>query len=250
MRRSERLALIVDRVSTDGSAEVSGLAAELGVSAATVRRYLQALTRDQLVVRTHGGATAPTSSDGIPVRIRVPARHVAEKQRIGRAAAALVEDGSVVGLSGGSTTLEVARALCERSGITVVTNAVNIAAELVGRNVGLVVIGGIVRHSYELVGPAAETMLSRYHFDVGFVGVDGLTEDGATTYDEMEAQTDLGFLRRSRRRVVVTDSSKIGRMTFAKIAPLTDVTDLVTDTGADAAQLDPVRKAGVRITLA
>jgi DeoR family transcriptional regulator of aga operon len=249
MRRNERLAAIVDRVATAGHADVAGLAAELGVSAATVRRDLQALTRDQLVVRTHGGATA-TSADGIPVRIRVPPRHEAEKQHIGRAAAALVKDGSVVGMSGGTTTLEVARALAERHGITVVTNAINIAAELVGRNVGLVVIGGIVRHSYELVGPAAETMLSRYHFDVGFIGVDGLTEDGATTYDEMEAQTDLGILRRSRRRVVVTDSSKIGRMTFAKIAPLTEVTDLVTDSDADQALLDPLRRAGVKITVA
>ena len=250
MRRSERLATIVDRVTVAGSTDVSALALELGVSGATVRRDLQALARDQLVVRTHGGVSAAKSADGIPVRIRVPPRHEAEKHRIGRAAAALVEDGSVVGMSGGSTTLEVARALAERNGITVVTNAINIAAELVGRTVGLVVVGGIVRHSYELVGPAAETMLSRYHFDVGFIGVDGLTDEGATTYDEMEAQTDLGFLRRSRRRVIVTDSSKLGRMTFAKIAPLTDVTDLVTDTGADAAHLDPLRNAGVRITVA
>ena len=84
-------------------------------------------------------------------------------------------------------------------------------------------IGGIVRRSRELVGPAAETMLANYHLDLAFIGVDGLSGEGCTTYDEMEATTDAAFLQQARRRVVVADSSKIGRVTFARISPLTGI---------------------------
>jgi DeoR family transcriptional regulator of aga operon len=154
-------------------------------------------------------------------------------------------------MTGGTTTLELARTLADRQRVAVVTNAINIAAELVGRRGLLVVVGGVVRHSAELVGPAAEAMLANYHFDVSFIGVDGLTaEEGCTTYDEMEAQTDLAFLQRARRRVVVADSSKIGLVRFARITTLSVVTDVVTDRGADPAELDAFRRVGVNVILA
>jgi len=242
--RQERLNAILERVGKDGSVDVKALAAKLGVSGATVRRDLQELSRSQLLVRTHGGALA---NDAAPPLSETP--HHAEKRRIGQAAARLVEDNAVVGLTGGSTALELARALVGRRGITVVTNAINIAAELVGRpGLRLVVIGGIVRQSYELVGPAAEAMLANYHLDIAFIGVDGLTpEEGLTTHDEMEAQTDSTFLHRARRNVVIADSSKIGQVTFARISPLTGVDDIVTDRGASAEQLRAFRNAGVRV---
>jgi DeoR family transcriptional regulator of aga operon len=188
-------------------------ASTLGVSGATVRRDLQALSSGKLLVRTHGGAVVRL------VDTRDGASHLSEKRRIGSAAAGLVGDGAVVGFTGGTTTLEVARALAHRGDITFVTNAINIASELVGRpGLRLVVIGGIVRSSFELVGPAAEAMLANYHLDIAFIGVDGLTpQEGCTTHDEMEAQTDLAFLRRARRNIVVADSSKIGKVTFARI---------------------------------
>jgi len=242
VRRQERLIEILERVGKDGSVDVKALATTLGVSGATVRRDLQSLSRNQLVVRTHGGALA----NGVGPDVSDTPRQ-AEKRRIGQAAAKLVDHNAVVGLTGGSTALELARALVDRRGITVVTNAINIAAELVGRpGLRLVVIGGIVRQSYELVGPAAEAMLANYHLDIAFIGVDGLTpEEGLTTHDEMEAQTDSVFLRRSRRNVVIADSSKIGQVTFARISPLKGVDDIVTDRGASAQQLRSLRNAGV-----
>ena len=115
-----------------------------------------------------------------------------------------------------------------------VTNAINVA-ELAGRDhLRLVSIGGIVRSSYEAVGPAAEAMLSQYHLDIAFVGVDGISvTHGCTTYDEMEAQADLAFLRSAQRRVVIADSSKLGKVTFARISLLREITDFVTDRGAE-----------------
>lgn len=249
VRKTERLSVILDQVGEHGSVDVAELASALGVSGATIRRDLQSLSRNQLLVRTHGGAMATESGDEVPTRVKTALRQP-EKKSIGRAAAALIEDGAVVGMTGGTTALELARALAERRGITVVTNAINIASELVGHGgIKVVVIGGIVRPSYELVGPAAEAMLSNYHLDIAFIGVDGLTpEEGCTTYDEMEAHTDLAFLRRARRSVVIADSSKLGKVTFARISLLSGVTDVVTDRGAQPEQLDALRRAGVRVT--
>jgi len=248
VQREERLSAILDRLGERGSVEVLDLVEALGVSGATVRRDLHSLSRSQLLIRTHGGAVANGIGDEMPARVKA-ARRQPEKKRIGRAAAELIEDGAVVGMTGGTTALEVARALGDRRGITVVTNAINIASELVDHaGLRLVVIGGIVRPSYELVGPAAEAMLSNYHLDIAFIGVDGLTpEEGCTTYDEMEAQTDLAFLRRARRSVVIADSSKIGKVTFARISLLSGVSDVITDRGADPEQLDGLRRAGVRV---
>ncbi|MFJ3788673.1 DeoR/GlpR family DNA-binding transcription regulator [Kitasatospora sp. NPDC090091] len=249
MLKADRSARILAHVTEAGSADVHALAGLLGVSTATVRRDLQELHEQGLLHRTRGGAVTG------PVNLELPLRHRSEKQReekrrIAQAAAELVPDGAVVGLSGGTTTSELARVLAERGGITVVTNAVNVAADLIVRpEVRLVVIGGIARTaSYELVGPAADRMLSQYHLDVAFIGVDGLTaEEGCTTHDEMEAQTDRAFLRSSARAVVLADSTKAGRVTFARICPLSEVHDLVTDDGLTDAQEKAFAACGVQV---
>ena len=132
------------------------LAGDLGVSEATVRRDLQVLGEQRLLERSHGGAVAHGTAHELPVRYRTGRSD--EKQRIARAAAELVADGQSVGLTGGTTTTEVARVLAPRSDLTVVTNALNIAAELAVRpNLKLIVTGGVARSaSYELVGPLAD----------------------------------------------------------------------------------------------
>jgi len=242
------MSAILERATETGSVDVGQLAASLGVSGATIRRDLQSLSASHLLLRTHGGAVVGDVGQELSVGIKAT-RNQAEKRRIGRAAASLVEDGAVVGLTGGSTATELARALADRRGITVVTNAINIAAELATRpQITLVVIGGVARPSYEMVGPAAEMMLNNYHLDITFIGVDGLSaREGCTTYHEMEAQTDRNFLERSRRSVVIADSSKIGRVTFARIVALTRIDDIITDTDADPERLRELGETGVRI---
>jgi DeoR family transcriptional regulator of aga operon len=250
--RAERLTAVLDDIAHRGSVDVLQLAEKLGVSSATIRRDLRALHDQGLLVRTHGGAMANDVGLELPIRYKA-SRHHPEKRRIGVTAAKLVEDGAVIGMTGGTTATEVARALADRHDITVVTNALNIATELVLRpNIRLLVAGGKARHaSYELVGPTAEAMVAEYHFDITFIGVDGLTvAEGCTTHDEMEAHTDLAFIRQSRRNVVIADSSKIGKVTFAKICDLTSVSDLVTDTNIDPTPLTALRRAGVNVTTA
>jgi DeoR family transcriptional regulator, aga operon transcriptional repressor len=242
------MSAILERASETGRVDVADLAAALGVSGATIRRDLQSLSANHLLQRTHGGAVVADTGQELSVRVKAT-RNQAEKRRIGAAAAELVEDGAVVGLTGGTTAAEVGRALADRRGITVVTNAIDIAAELVHRpQITLVVIGGVAQPSNELVGPAAEMMLDNYHLDIAFIGVDGLSaQAGCTTYREMEAQTDRNFLERARRSVVIADRSKIGRVTFARIVPLARVDDIITDRDADPERLRELGEIGVRV---
>ncbi len=252
MRQEDRLGVILDRLNSHGTVGVTELAADLGVSLASVRRDLELLEDQHLLNRTHGGAVSTGVLYELPMRYR-GGRHQEEKRRIAKAAAALVTDGVVsVALSGGTTTTEVARVLATRSGLKIVTNAINIASELAPRpQIGLVVCGGSARpESHELVGPLAEEMLSRLNVDIAFVGVDGITADaGLTTHHEVEAATNRAMIRIASRVVVVTDGSKLGRRAFAAIAGLDEVDDLITDAGADPDECRRIEEADVRVVI-
>jgi DeoR family transcriptional regulator of aga operon len=250
MRQQDRLGLILEQLSSRSSVNVAELSTELDVSQASVRRDLQLLESQQLLTRTHGGAVASGVLYELPMRYRGGQRHE-EKRAIARCAVGLLAaDVSSVGLNGGSTTTEVARALASHSGLRVVTNALNIAAELAVRsNIELVVCGGSARsESYELVGPLAELTLSNINLEVAVIGVDGISVSaGLTTHHEVEAQTNRCLLRTAERVVVVADSSKIGRRGFARISEIGAVSDLVTDAQATDEAVGELERAGVRV---
>lgn len=249
MAQAERLSSILDELSADGSVRVADLSDRFGVSVATVRRDLELLEEQRLVSRVHGGAVARGLLYELPLRYKA-ARHQDEKRRIALAAAALVEEGSTVGLTGGTTTTEVARALSEIADLTIVTNAINIASELAIRtNLKLVVPGGVARSaSYELVGPIAEPALAGLNLDVVFVGVDGISpEQGLTTHHEVEAYTNQVLIQRAARSVAVADSSKLGRVAFARICGPNEVDALITDAGADPGVLAELGALGIDV---
>jgi DeoR family transcriptional regulator of aga operon len=247
MRQSERLSAILEALANDGSVGVADLATQLDVSAATVRRDLEFLEQQRMLTRTHGGAVAQGVLYELPLRYK-SGRHKEEKKRIAAEAASRVADGVAIGLTGGTTTTEVARAVIDRQRLTVVTNALNIASELAIRpNLKLVVTGGYARpESYELVGPLAEQALAGLNLDVVFLGVDGISPTaGITTHHEVEAHTNLALIERARHVVVVTDSSKIGLVAFAQICPIDRVHEVITDAEADRGLLAELREAGV-----
>src|SRR5690349_7830404 len=162
MLKADRMAAILEQLAEAGSVDVAQTAADLSVSPATLRRDLAALHDQGLLFRTHGGAVTNGVGFELPLRHR-EARNHPEKRAIGQLAASLVPAGAVVGMTGGTTATEVGRALKNDADITVVTNALNIATELVLRpSLRVVVVGGAARHaSYELVGPAAEVVIER-----------------------------------------------------------------------------------------
>jgi DeoR family transcriptional regulator of aga operon len=247
MRQSARLDSILTRLSEQGSVAVTGLAKDLGVSIATIRRDLELLESQRLLSRTHGGAVSHGVLYELPLRYRA-GRHEAEKRRIAEAAATRLGDARVVGFTGGTTTTEVARRIAGRA-LTVVTNALNIASELAVRpNLKLVVTGGVARpESYELVGPLADQTLEELNLDLVFVGVDGASRAGLTTHHGVEAHTNRRMIERARRVVVVCDASKIGRAALSVICRADAVDELITDADADAGELDALRAAGVHV---
>jgi DeoR family transcriptional regulator of aga operon len=260
MQRPTRWTALLDMLAGDGRVEIDAAAEQLGVSPATVRRDLDELANQQLLVRTRGGAVPTSVSYDLPLRYKLT-RRPDEKRSIASAAAGIVVPGSVVGLNGGTTTTEVARALALRSDlrddgdgngnpITVVTNALNIAHELAVRpHVKLVVTGGVVRsQSYELTGPLAMPALERLTLDVSILGVDGISAaDGATTNNETEAAVNELMAQRARTVVVVADSSKLGRRAFARICPIERVDILVTGATGDGKLIAELRAAGVDV---
>lgn len=259
--RTERHLRILEHVSEHGGADVTALAAWLDVSSATVRRDLQYLNDQRMLQRTHGGAVSGDAGVELPLRRRAGRFH-AEKRAIAAAAVELVPEDAVVGLTGGTTTTEIARLLAARGPVTIVTNAVNIAAEMVPHpQVRLVMTGGHARsRTFELVGPAAEKMLAEHHTDITFLGVDGISvRRGCTTHDPLEAATDRAFLASTAQAVVVTDHSKVGKATFARICPVSAVRRLITSAAPDADgptadeladELARLRDSGVVVTAA
>lgn len=256
MTRKERWQTLLDLLVERGELEVEPAAEALGVSAATIRRDLDQLAEQQLLVRTRGGAVLHGVSYELPLRYRT-SRRAAEKARISEAVAALITPGEVIGLTGGTTTTEVARALAGRPdlaqgspALTVVTNALNIAGELVIRpQFKIVLTGGVARpQSYELTGPLAEQVLGQLAVDTAVLGVDGFDPvDGAATRHEDEASVNRLLCERARRVVIAADSSKLGVRAFARICAPSSVDVLVTDTGLAAGVAEAFAAAGVEV---
>jgi len=231
------------------------LVAELGVSKATLRRDLAALEDEQLVVRTHGGARAGQGGAvEIPVRLRA-AQASLSKQAIARATARLIPSGEphTLAVCGGTTTTEVIRALRRRAGLTVVTNALPLAAEAAAwSNIRVIITGGLVRaHSLEAVGPLSEGAFNAFKVATAVLGADGVSaEHGLTTHDETEARTNRTMITHANRVIVVADGTKIGKATSASLIDLSEVHDLVTDEHAEPAELERIRGLGVHVHIA
>jgi DeoR family transcriptional regulator of aga operon len=252
---------LLELLAAEGQLQVERAAEVLGVSAATVRRDFDELAEQQMLRRIRGGAVAQGVTYDLPLRYKSE-RHPSEKQRIAQAAAALVRPGQVAGLNGGTTTTEVARALAVRpdlnSGtaspaVTVVTNALNIAAELaVRQHIKIVATGGVARpQSYELTGPLATGILEQVTLDIAILGVDGIDATaGATAHHEGEASINRLMASRAGRVVVAADSSKVGRRAFARICATSEVNVLVTDAGIDPAEATAFADAGVEVLIA
>ena len=250
MRQEDRLGLILQHLNEHGSVGVADLAERLDVSEASVRRDLHLLEIQKLLTRTHGGAVASGVLYELPMRYRGGQQYDAKRAIAAAVATLLPPDVGTVGLNGGTTTTEVARAIAARNGLRVVTNALNIASELAVRsNIELVVCGGSARsESYELVGPLADLTLANINLDIAVLGVDGVSlTAGFTTHHEVEAHTNRAMLRAAERVIIVADSTKIGRRGFAKIAEIAAASDIVTDSGVSPRDAQELRQLGPRV---
>lgn len=238
----QRRALILEEVRRRGGVRVNELTRRLNVSDMTVRRDLDALARQGVLEKVHGGAVpvsgASTHEPGFEAK---SALESGAKEDIARAAAPLVAPGSAIALSGGTTTYALAQRLLDVPELTVVTNSLRVAdvfhaAQRVdgGRpgSATVVLTGGVRTPSDSLVGPVADAAIASLHFDTLFLGVHGISVDaGLSTPNLAEAETNRRLVRSARRVVVVADHTKWGTVGLSTFASLEEVDILVTDDG-------------------
>jgi DeoR/GlpR family transcriptional regulator of sugar metabolism len=245
-KRLERLREIL---RIDHVVSVEELSRRLEVSAATVRRDLAQLESLGEVRRVHGGGVGTESRLEEPLfddKTSIAAR---EKQRIAQAALKFIQPNDTIFLDGGSTVLELARLIRDRSNLTVVTNSLRAAIELAAQGPRVILIGGEFRRlSQTLVGPLTRLTLDEVHVDKAFMGTIGLTlEDGLTTTDPSEAYTKELVMQHARQVFLLADHSKVGKVSFACAGQLGRVQVLITDKQVDRKFSSRLRKDGVEV---
>jgi len=230
-QRHER---IVSQVRRSGAARVVDLAQQLGVSEMTVRRDLDVLHDAGLLVKVHGGATVlyehSTDEPGFEAKL---SRNIDEKRAIAASAAVLTGPGAAIGLTAGTTTVQLATELVTVPNLTVVTNSIRVADVFHGHDRPdrtVVLVGGERTPSDALVGPVAVAALSTFHLDTLFMGVHGMHERaGFTTPNLREAETNRAFVAAANELVVLADHTKWGVTGLTTMAALDDADVVVTD---------------------
>lgn len=235
----QRHDVIIAEVRRRGAVRVSELAQLLAVSDMTVRRDLEALDDAGLLDKVHGGATLrderSTDEPGFEAK---SLRNTREKHAIAMAAAAMVQPGTAIGITAGTTTWQLASHIIDVANLTVVTNSVRVAdvlhqSQRPDRTV--VLTGGVRTPSDALVGPVAVAALRTLHLDTVFMGVHGMSERaGFTTPNLMEAETNRAFVAATEHLVVLADHTKWGITGLSSMASLGDAKVLITDRGLSA----------------
>jgi len=244
----DRRAKIIDEIENNGIVKVSDLSIKFGVSDVTIRNDLVQLEKKNILIRAHGGAMK-FQRVGVDFELDIKAKkHLIEKQRIGKKAAELIKDGDTIILDSGTTTLQIAKFVSDINDLTIITNSLNIAGQLVDyKNVKVIVPGGNLRRkSLSLIGPIAENSIKNYYCDKVFLGVDGIdTNYGISTPNSEEAYLNNIMINISREVIVVTDSSKFLRKSFAFIAPLSKIDTIVTDKDVPAEEKSALEKSKI-----
>lgn len=249
-----RRAQIMTMLKQQGKVSINELIEKLDCSEATARRDLDLLDKRGELIRTIGGALY----EGISATREIPFSEKSqklwlEKEAIARKAMDFIEEGDSICLSGGTTTYLIAKELKSRYGITVVTNAVNIAMELAdSEGIQVVVIGGVMRaKNFELCGPLAEKTIEHLNIGKMFLGIDGFTrEEGISTYSEQEAQTARMLMKKARKTIAVFDHTKTVKPSLFSIAPLHELYACITDRALDQTMQDYLTSHGVQIQIA
>ena len=247
----ERRQHILSLIQKHGRVLVDELSSNLDLSKITIRKDLDYLESKDLLVRTHGGALpahAGALSDP-PIREKEDLHHE-EKIRIAKAAAAMISEGQCIILDSGTTTIEIARALPSFHHLTVITNALNIAAELASSDFEIILIGGTLRkNSLSVVGPLAEDVLKEMHADIVFLGVDGFdVRVGLTTPNVLEARVNRAMVQAAEKVVAVCDSSKFNRKSLSLIVPASAIDCVITDSNLSPEDVKAIREVNIEVT--
>lgn len=249
----ERRTIIIDKLDAAGQLDITTLSKELRVSEVTIRNDLNWLEQKNMLIRARGGAI---KAERVGAEFSLSEKnklHYQEKLRIGKTAAALIEDGDTIILDSGTTTMEINNNLPNLASLTVITNALNIAYKLVEHeHINVIVPGGFLRkNSLSLVGTTAEDNFKNYFCDKLFLAVDGFnTTFGLSTPNVEEAHLNRVMISVAKQVIVVTDSSKFSKRSFAFIAPITEVDIVITDEGIPEEDQKRLETAGIKVIIA
>jgi DeoR family transcriptional regulator of aga operon len=248
MMAEERRTQILQTVRSAGRVRVNELASRFSTSAVTIRNDLNELHQRGLVLRSHGGAVLPdTILHESPVRERLKA-HSDEKRRIGAMAATLINDGETIILDSGTTTLEIARQIKKKQGLQIITNGVNIAAELLdARGAEVFIVGGTVRgESASISGRFTEEMFDQFSADKLFLSGAGCDLDfGVSGANLEETMVNRAMLR----IILVADASKFSKRSMTRIAPFSEIDTVISDTSLDEVIQEKLRLLGCNLIL-
>jgi DeoR family transcriptional regulator, aga operon transcriptional repressor len=248
----ERRQHILSLIQKNGRVLVDELSSALDLSKITIRKDLDYLQSKDLIVRTHGGALpAHAGALSDPTIQEKKELHHEEKVKIAKAAAAMVSEGQCIILDSGTTTTEIARAILSFRNLTVITNALNIAADLARSDFEIIMIGGTLRkNSLSVVGPLAEDVLKEMHADIVFMGVDGFDiELGLTTPNVLEARVNRAMAKAAQKVVAVCDSSKFNHRSLSLIVDTSSIDHVITDSKLGADDIKSIRDAGIEVTI-
>ena len=245
---------ILHMLDAEGEVFVDELSKTFKVSEVTIRNDLDQLESKRLLIRARGGAMKHIGRVGVDYQISEKDKiHYEEKMRIGKLAASLIKDSEIILVDSGTTTAEMVKHIDDLEDLTVITNALNIAVLLLNKpNVNLIIPGGFMRkNSQSLVGPMAEKSLKNFNVDKAFIGVDGIdTKHGLYTPNIEEAHLNELMIEVSNETILLTDSSKFGKKSFAFICGLDNIDKVVSDKSLKGEDKKRLEDSGVEVYIA
>ncbi|UJF31911.1 DeoR/GlpR family DNA-binding transcription regulator [Paenibacillus hexagrammi] len=243
IRRDAIMQIIKDK----GAIALTDIVQQFAVSEATARRDLEILEQEKRCIRTFGGAVLESLKVEVPFFKKMDLL-TEEKKEIAEKAIRFIEDGDIIGLTGGTTTTFIAKKLNQFKNLTVITNAVNIAYELIGTpGLQLIVTGGVIRtQTFELSGPLANKTLENLSIRKTFMGVDGVSlSRGMMIYNELEAETNRCMMRRSVDTYLVADHSKFSRSSLFVIGDVQETSGIISDSNVSEGLIDTYKESGI-----
>lgn len=251
MSTINRRVKILEILGSEGQVAVSELSKKFNVSEVTIRNDLSHLEKKGLLIKTRGGGLK-AQRVGIDQQLNEKAKiNSKDKQAIGKRAAEIINDNDTVIIDSGTTTVEVVKNIGRINNLTVITNALNIASQLIRDEIKVILLGGVLRSSsLSLTGPIGENNIKNFYCDKCFLGVDGIdSQTGIYTPNLEEAHLNRLMIEASKEVIIVTDSSKFKRKSFAHIAPISKVNIIITDSKIPEDELKNLHSMGIKVIL-
>ncbi len=246
----ERRSKILELLENERAVEVADLVRIFDVTGATIRRDLEALEKEGLLRRTHGGAVLPLSTSYEPLYSSQKKKNLKEKMAIGKKASELISDGDTVFIETGTTTFQVAKNIKNRHSLTVVTNSIDIASELINaKGIDIILTGGNLRkETVALVGPLAERVIEELKVDKVFLGISAIVPgEGMSTASIVEAQMKRLIINMGKEIIGLADHSKFGKESFVFVTKTNVLNKLVTDEETPEEYIEILKKEGVDV---